>query len=324
MKCIDDNLKISGCGVLERTDCTKNETRIVLIGKTGSGKSATGNTILNNNYFLSRFSITSITKMCSLNSVVRFGKKIVLVDTPGIFDTDVPNDETQTEIMKCIGITAPGPHAFIMVVNLARFTEEEMKTIDHFVKYFGEAVYQYFIVLFTRKDELDSENVSLKGYLSNIPQKLREFIEKCDERIIAFNNKLKGNESDAQVKELLEMIEKNISKNGGKFYTNEAYQEAEREIQKIEKELLITMRKEEEEKLKALTNSDDKSDVKDQETAIDLKLQEKEQNIRDHVRVSFTSTTNCAFKRFSFYYKTIIQQMWQILTTRSHEVHRLT
>lgn len=184
------NLNISGCGVLKRTDCTKNEIRIVLIGKTGSGKSATGNTMLNNNYFLSRFSITSITKICSLNSVVRFGKKIVLVDTPGMFDTSVPNNETQTEIMKCIGITAPGPHAFIMVINLAIFTEEDTKTIDHFVKYFGKTVYQYFIILFTRKDELGG-NVSLKSYLSNVPEKLEMFIKKCDERVIAFNNNLR-------------------------------------------------------------------------------------------------------------------------------------
>lgn len=225
--------------------------------------------------------------MCSLNSVIRFGKKIVLVDTPGIFDTDVPNEETQTEIMKCIGVTAPGPHAFIMVVNLARFTEEEMKTIDHFVKYFGETVYQYFIVLFTRKDDLDSENISLRSHLSNVPKKLKEFIGKCDERIIAFNNRLKGAESDAQVKELLEMIEKNVHKNGDRFYTNEAYQEAEREIQKMEKELLIKIRKEAKEKLEALRKSEDKSDMKDQENAIHLKLHETEQNVRDNVRVSF-------------------------------------
>lgn len=212
----------------------------------------------------------------------------MLVDTPGIFDTDVPNDETQTEIMKCIGITAPGPHAFIMVVNLARFTEEEMKTIDHFVKYFGETVYQYFIILFTRKDELDNENVSLKSLLSlsNVPKKLREFIEKCDKQIFAFNNKLKGDGSDAQVKELLEMIEKNVSKNGGKFYTNEAYQEAEREMQKMEKELLTKVRKEAEEKLEALRKSEDKSDVKDKEKAIHLKLYEEEQNLRNNVRIS--------------------------------------
>lgn len=224
--------------------------------------------------------------MCSLSSVVRFGKKIVLVDTPGIFDTDVPNDKTQTEIKKCIGITAPGPHAFIMVVNLSRFTEEEMKTIDHFVKYFGETVYQYFIVLFTRKDELDSENTSLKSLLSNVPEKLREFIKKCDERIIAFNNKLKGDESDAQVNELLEMIENNVARNEGKFYTNEEYQEAEREIQKMEKELLIKMRKETDDKLESLRKSENKSDVKEKEEAIFWKLHEEEQNVRDIVRES--------------------------------------
>lgn len=234
--------------------------------------------------------------MCCLNSVVRFGKKIVLVDTPGIFDTDVPNDETQTEIMKCIGITAPGPHAFIMVVNLARFTEEEMKTIDHFVKYFGETVYQYFIVLFTRKDELDSENESLKSLLSSVPNKLKMFIEKCDNRVIAFNNKLKGTESDAQVKELLEIIDRNISKNGGKFYTNEAYQEAEREIQKMEKELLTKIRKEAKEKLDALRKSEDKSDVLDKEKAIHMKLHEKEQNLRDDVRTSFLQQTAMALR----------------------------
>lgn len=242
--------------------------------------------------------------MCSLKSVVRFGKKIVLVDTPGIFDTDVPNDKTQTEIMQCISITSPGPHAFIMVVNLARFTEEEMKTIDHFVKYFGETVYQYFIVLFTRKDELDSENVSLKDYLSNIPPKLREFIEKCDERIIAFNNKLKGNESDAQVRELLEMIERNISKNGGRFYTNEAYQEAERVIQNMERKLVLRTRIATEQKLIALRKSDDKSDVKNQEKAILLEQLETEQNVRDNVRVNY-------FAHFMRYYSNFFRNFWK-------------
>lgn len=123
--------------------------------------------------------------------------------------------------------------------------------------------------------------------MSNVPKKLKEFIGKCDERIIAFNSKLKGAESDAQVKELLEMIEENVHKNGGRFYTNEAYEEAEREIKKMEKELIIKMRKEAGEKLEALGKSEDKSDVKDQEKAIHWKLQEKEQNVRDNVRDSF-------------------------------------
>lgn len=174
-----------------------------------------------------------------------------------------------------------------------------MKTIDHFVKYFGETVYQYFIVLFTRKDDIDSENISLRSHLSNVPKKLKEFIGKCDERFIAFNNKLKGAESEAQVKELLEMIEKNVHKNGGRFYTNETYQEAEREIQKMENELLIKIRKEAKEKLEALRKSEDKSDVLDKEKAIHLKLREEVQNVCDNVRVSLLTRVARLLRPFS-------------------------
>lgn len=110
------------------------------------------------------FSWRSQTKTCSQDSAVRFGKNILVVDTPGIFDTELSNEVTQQEIMKCIGITSPGPHAFIFVVSLGRFTEEEKKTVDHFVKWFGNTVYQYFIVLFTREDELEKIDITFEHF----------------------------------------------------------------------------------------------------------------------------------------------------------------
>jgi len=41
-------------------------------------------------------------------------------------------------------------HAIILCVPVGRFTAEDIETVNHFVKYFGEPLMKYVIVLFTR------------------------------------------------------------------------------------------------------------------------------------------------------------------------------
>lgn len=175
-------------------------------------------------------------------------------------------------------------------MSLGRFTEEEKKTVDHFVKFFGKTVYQYFIVLFTRKDELDKNNMTLEQYLTQVPESLKSFIKKCGNRTLAFNNKLVGEQSDAQVKELLTMIETNVKRNGGNCFTNEAYIEAEIQMSKMEENFLRKAREEAKEKLKAFRESEVKPKAKAEEEEFLRKLREIEENVRNIARHEIEDT----------------------------------
>lgn len=176
----------------------------------------------------------------------------MIVDTPGIFDTSHTNEHTQEEICKCIAITSPGPHAFILVLSISRFTAEEQNSIEHFVRHFGENIYKYVIVLFTRKDDLDEDDKTLMSHIQSSPPELRNLIQKCGGRVIAFNNRLKGEEQGKQVGELLNIILQNVDRNGGECYTNEMYLEAERLLKEREEEINRKANKDREKELKVI------------------------------------------------------------------------
>lgn len=53
------------------------------------------------------------------------GLSVAIIDTPGLFDTKEDKAVTQANIKLCISLSAPGPHVFLVVVQLGRFTAEE-------------------------------------------------------------------------------------------------------------------------------------------------------------------------------------------------------
>lgn len=200
--------------------------RIVMLGKTGVGKSAVGNTIVGREIFKSTASAQSVTKTCERERA-KGRRKIHVVDTPGLLDTDKSPESIKDEIIKCIQVSSPGPHVFLLVFQIGRFTVEEENCLQALEKIFGPHATRYMIVLFTRGDELRGK--SLREYVEGGDSKLREVINKCGNRYHVFNNKKRRNRR--QVVKLVKMIDFMVAANGGSHFSDEMYKETERTLQ---------------------------------------------------------------------------------------------
>ncbi|XP_035771056.1 immune-associated nucleotide-binding protein 9-like [Neolamprologus brichardi] len=199
-----------------QTDTKGNHTyttvNLVLLGLAGTGKSASGNTILGRKHFVSKPSSNQVTTECQVEETEINDLHVRVIDTPDMFDDDTEPSVRDKHVKRCKELCESELCVFVLVMDVSRFTDGERDILKKLENTFGTKVKEQTVILFTRGDNLQEAEMTLEDFLHSCQPGLKEIIEKCDNRCVVFENRSSSSDQVEKLMNTVSTVLKNTAK----------------------------------------------------------------------------------------------------------------
>lgn len=203
----------------------------MLVGWKMSGKSVSGNTILNKD----EFATVKCTDKCQIGCGIVSGRPVTVIDTPSwwkFLPCQCTSEWIKSDILDRAFQKRSSPHTVVLVIPAdTSFNEKQRNIIEENMKILGEQVWRHTIILFTWGDLLG--DMTIEQHIESEGKDLQVLVEKCENRYHVFNNKKRENR--AQVTELLQKIEEMVSRKFTLFHLSTDCRNEQMDMQKFTK-----------------------------------------------------------------------------------------
>lgn len=169
----------------------------------------------------------------------QWGRQLVLVDTPELWDEDWREDVEL--VQDCLALALPGPHVFLLVLQLGRFTQAESHMLGHLQRIFGRDFAERAIVLFVQsynglKQQQGTYHIQAPtfhqgpqqgayDYVHGAHASLQSLVRCCGTRFhqLTIYHGGAGDLSSLQVQELLATVDRLVAAHGGRPHVGKKF-----------------------------------------------------------------------------------------------------
>ncbi|GFR74370.1 immune-associated nucleotide-binding protein 7 [Elysia marginata] len=238
-------LKLSFCQNTEEATTVD----LILVGRTGEGKSRTGNSILDSQSFeVSNHTYSETANVC-WGSRDYNGKELVVLDTPGLKDTRRTVEEGSKMIHKMLKeqmiISPKGYSAFLYIIKYPlRVTEDNMRDIKMFEQILNtDFARSHGILVMTGGDSFDADKPDgqlFEDWCRREEGNFQKLRRKFRNRVILFDNMTQDETKKCeQLNRLLSSVE-TLEQSNGRYTDNQFESGSFKDVSDVTFRLLLT------------------------------------------------------------------------------------